>query len=82
MHLLPHLGQKDIADITREEVKQLVYGLLSHEKSRGTVKGILTPLSAMFNLAVEDQHVTANPVIRTLKRSRKEEGSKKRKRRS
>src|SRR5215813_2109714 len=32
IHLLPHFGQKDIAAITREEVKQLAYGLLAKGK--------------------------------------------------
>ena len=34
VHLLPHFGQKDIAEITREDVKQLAYGLLARGRSR------------------------------------------------
>src|SRR5712691_6517919 len=56
LYLLPAFGQKDVTAITREQVKQLAYGLLAQGKSRGTAKGVLTPLSAMFSMAVEDGH--------------------------
>jgi integrase len=79
LHLLPALGQKDIAEITREEVKRLTYGLLSQGKSRQTVKNVLTPLCAMLNCALEDGHVTFNAALRVLKRSRTEEGERKQK---
>src|SRR6267143_4609983 len=68
IHLLPHFGQKDISAITREEVKRLAYGLLAQGKSRSTAKGVLTPLSGMFSMAVEDGHLTSNPALRVLKR--------------
>jgi integrase len=79
LHLRPHFIQKDIANITREDVKQIAYRLLTQGKSRGTVKSVLTPLSAMFTQAVEDQHVTFNPAVRILKRSRSEEGEQQQK---
>jgi integrase len=44
LYLLPTFGQKDIATITREEVKQLAYGLLAQGKSQGTVRNVLAPL--------------------------------------
>ena len=71
---MPHFGQKDIATITREEVKRLAYGLLAQGKSRSTAKGVLTPLSGMLSMAVEDGHLTSNPALRVLKRSRAAEG--------
>jgi integrase len=76
LYLAPAFGQKDIAEISREEVKQLAYGLLAKGKSRPYVKGTLAPLSGMFNHAVEDGHVERNPVLRILKRSRSEEGER------
>lgn len=78
-YLRPSFTQKDIAGITREDVKQLAYWLLAQGKRRGTVKSVLTPLSAMFTQAVEDQHVTFNPAVRVLKRSRSEEGEQQQK---
>jgi integrase len=74
LYLRPAFGQKDITAITREEVKRLAYGLLAQGKSRLTAKGVLTPLSGMFSMAVEDGHVTSNPAFRILKRSRAAEG--------
>ena len=74
LYLLPAFGQKDIAAITREDVKRLAYGLLAHGKRRATAKGVLTPLSGMLSTAVEDGHLASNPALRVLKRSRAAEG--------
>jgi len=79
LYLLPAFGQKDIATITREEVKTLAYDLLARRKQRSTVAGVLTPLIEMFNHALEDGHVDRNPALRILRRSRKEEGEQKQK---
>jgi site-specific recombinase XerD len=73
LHLLPSFGQQDIATITREDVKRLAHGLLTQGKSRSAAKSVLTPLSGMFSMAVEDGHVTGNPAARIL-RSRAAEG--------
>lgn len=67
-YLLPAFGKKDITAITREEVKTLAYGLLAKGKARKTVGVMLAPLSEMFNHAIEDGHLTANPVLRILRR--------------
>jgi integrase len=75
VHLLPRWGQRDISEITREDVKQLAYDLLAQGRSRGTVKAVLTPLSTMFNIALDDGYVAVNPVVRILRRSRAEEGT-------
>jgi integrase len=72
--LQPAFGQKEISAITREEVKQLAYGLLAGGKARKTVEVILAPLSEMFNHAMEDGHVSANPVLRLLRHARSERG--------
>src|SRR5262245_8945397 len=74
LYLLPAFGQTDITAITREAVKRLAYGLLARGKSRGTAKWVLTPLSGMLSTAVEDGHLTSNPALRVLKRSRAAEG--------
>ena len=74
VYLCPCFGHKEIADITREEVKTLAYEMLAQGKSRSYVKATLAPLSEMFNHAIEDGHLTANPALRILRRSRAEEG--------
>ena len=81
VHLEPHFRGKDIGAITREDVKQLAYGLLTppspetKARSRNTVRATLAPLKAMFNHAIEDGHVTSvNPALRILKKSRTDLG--------
>jgi integrase len=74
LYLGPALGKRDLDQITRENVKQLAYGMLAQGKSRSYVKGTLAPLTEMFNHAIEDGHIPVNPALRILKRSREEEG--------
>jgi integrase len=73
-HLLAHFGQRDITTITREEVKQLFYGMLAQGKSRNTVNLTLAPLRAMFNHALEDRHVAVNPALGIMRLARKGKG--------
>jgi integrase len=103
LYLEPRFRQKDINQITREDVKQLAYELLTQPKpdrrkgkqgagegserrladeppktrSRSYVKGVLVPLSEMFNHAIEDGHFTGvNPALRVLRRTRIEAGAR------
>jgi integrase len=74
IYLAPAFGQKDITEITREEVKRLTYEMLAAGKSRNSVKAMVAPLSEMFNHAVEDGHLTSNPAARIMRRTRSEQG--------
>ena len=74
IYLRPCFGEKDITVITREAVKKLAYDMLAQGKSRSYVKATLAPLSEMCNHAIEDGHLTANPALHILRRSRAEEG--------
>src|SRR5712692_8370040 len=56
-----------------------LYDLLAKGKTRSTVKNVLAPIREMFNHAIEDGHVTFNPALRVLRRSRTEEGEQKEK---
>lgn len=69
-HLQPHFGSTDIAKIKRADVKTLMYRMLQHPYSRSYVASTLAPLSGMFNAAMEDGYVTANPAMRIMKRTR------------
>lgn len=73
-YLLPALHKREIDTIPRDKIKQLVYGLLAWGKSRSTVKGIVTPLSEMFNHAIDDGHAAANPTRHILRVSRQDTG--------
>jgi len=76
VHLLPHFGERDIADITRDDVKALAYALLAKGRARATVRAVLAPLREMYSHAIEDGHVSANPATRVLKRSRFDAGAR------
>jgi integrase len=67
------LGQKDITEITREDVTTLVYKLLGDGKARGTVKLIVAPLRGMFNAVLALSHVATNPAQRLFRRTRKDQ---------
>jgi integrase len=77
LYLLPALKHKDLGAISRDDVKKLVYGLVSAGKSRNSVRAALTPLIEMFNHAVEDGHIAVNPAMRVLKRVHTEGTSRK-----
>ncbi len=86
VHLMPRFGTKELAEITRDDVKQLAYELLDQrskkgkQKSRSTVRATLAPLKAMFNHAIEDGHFTrVNPALRILKKSRTDLGQQREK---
>jgi integrase len=80
LYLKPRFGQKDISGVTRDDVKQLAYGMLAQGKSRSYVKATLAPLSEMFNHAIEDGHFTVvNPALRVLRRNRVEDGARREK---
>src|SRR5262249_24781499 len=74
VHLLPFLGETDIREITREQLKQFLYEKLNAGLSRNSVKGYLAPLSEMFSHAIEDGCLERNPCVRILRTPRKEKG--------
>jgi len=75
-HLLPFLGETDLRDITREQLKKFLYEKLSAGLARNTVKGYLAPLRAMFNHAIEDGYVNRNPCQGLMKSIRTEKGER------
>lgn len=79
LYLEPTFKQKDLSEVTRDEVKRLAYAMLANGKSRSYVKGTIAPLSEMFNHAIEDGHVGYNPCLRILRKSRKDNGESRKK---
>jgi len=79
VHLLPFLGDTDIKEITREQLKRFMYEKLNAGLSRNSVKGYLAPLSEMFNHAIEDGHLDHNPCIRIMRTTREEKGKQQQK---
>lgn len=76
VHLLPHFGKRDIGEITRDDVKALIARIVAKGRTRGTVMRVLAPFREMFNHAVDDGHVAANPASNALRRSRLDAGAK------
>ena len=74
VHLLPFLGEADIREITREQLKRFIYEKLNAGLAHNSIKGYLAPLSEMFNHAIEDGHLERNPCVRILRTPRKEKG--------
>ena len=70
VHLLPFLGDTDIREITREQLKRFMYDKLNTGLSRNSVKGYLAPLSEMCNHAIEDGHLDRNPCVRIMRATR------------
>jgi integrase len=79
VHLLPFLGESNIQNITREQLKRLMYQMLNAGLSRNTVKATLAPLSEMFNHAIEDGHLDRNPCLRIMRTTREEKGKQQQK---
>jgi integrase len=64
LYFLPVFGERNIREITREDVKSLCFGLKEKGLSLTTVKLRITILGTVFNAAIEDGILTANPAIR------------------
>ncbi|MHB8833431.1 MAG: tyrosine-type recombinase/integrase [Desulfobacteria bacterium] len=62
--LLPALGDKDIREITRDDVKTLCFEMKQQGLSPGVVKLRGTILGGIFNAAIEDGLLVGNPAIR------------------
>jgi integrase len=64
-HLSPFFGSTPLTDITRDDIKRLIY---QKRETAGltpsSIKQILAPLREMLNHAIEDGLVTSNPVSR------------------
>jgi len=55
---------KALDAITRDDISNLIDKLTAAAKTRSTIKNVIAPLRGMFNQAVEDGVVTANPAVR------------------
>jgi integrase len=67
-HLIPAFGSRDLATITRTELKMLLARKTEAGLSGGTVRAILAVLSMIFSEAQEDGYIDASPVTGLSKR--------------
>ena len=73
-HLVPLLGETDIREITREQLKRFIYEKLNAGMARNTVRGYIAPLREFFNHMIEDGHMDRNPCQGLLRNIRTERG--------
>jgi integrase len=70
-HILPTLGKRSVADVTREEIKELIATIVrAGEHAPRTVHNIYDTVRGVFAFALERNMITATPC--TLKVSKKE----------
>src|SRR5438552_18074156 len=62
-HITPQFGKRDLTEILPTEISSLIEGLLS-KYSRKTVTNVYQLLHVMFEVAVEEDLMVANPVRR------------------
>ncbi len=63
-HLFPTLGSRPLDQVTRKDVKDLVATWNSQGLKKRTILNFLTPLRELYNHAIDDGTVTANPVAK------------------
>jgi integrase len=63
-HVYPVIGTKALSEVSRDDIKTIIANMLSKGLSRSTVHGAIAPLREMFNHAIEDKLVLANPASR------------------
>ena len=75
--ILPVLGCYRLDEVRRADVKQLLISKQREGLRNGTVTNIKNVISAIFNLALEEEIVTNNPAAGVMKYIRKSEERKK-----
>ncbi len=61
-HIYPALGSHTLDQVTRKDVKDFVAKLNDQGLTKRTILNILTPLRELYNHAIDDGTVSANPV--------------------
>lgn len=62
-HLLPRLGPRELATITRRDMQRLVDELSGSGLSASSVRNAIKPLGVLFRRAVRDETIAANPCL-------------------
>jgi integrase len=67
LHIKPHLGSKRLDEIKRRHIKRLISLLKEKGLSSASIQGVIAVLSGIFENAIEDEIVSANPCQNTRK---------------
>ncbi len=63
-YLRPKFGARRMDEIKRDDVKKLIADLISQDLARSTVRNAISVLRGIFNHAIEDNLLEANPAVR------------------
>jgi len=63
-YLRPRFGKKRLDEIKRDDLKALIHELIGKELSRNTIRNALCVIRGLFNYAIEDGLLEANPAAR------------------
>jgi integrase len=63
-NIKPHLGSKRLNKIKRKHIRELIETLKAKKLGSGRIQTVLAVLSGIFNLAIDDELLTANPATR------------------
>jgi integrase len=67
LHIKPHLGSKRLDEVKRRHIKRLISLLKEKGLSSASIQGVIAVLSGIFENAIEDEIVSANPCQNTRK---------------
>jgi integrase len=76
IHVLPTFGKRSIDSITRGEVRDLLLSKFKGNLSKGRTLLIKDVLSSVFNYALDDELIAANPIAGITKRLFPKDNSK------
>src|SRR5262249_3711487 len=63
-YLRPRFGKKHLSEIKRDDIKNLISQLVDKGLARNTVRNALCVIRNLFNCAIEDGLLQANPAAR------------------
>jgi integrase len=70
VHLKPRFGSRRLADVSINDVANMVTELQQNGKKGSTIKGVLVPLGSVYEFALRNGWTAANPVRGLLKSER------------
>lgn len=63
-YLRPKFSIRRLTEIKRDDVKKLISDMIDKDLSRSTVRNAISVLRGIFNQAIEDGIIEANPAVR------------------
>jgi integrase len=63
-HVLPLIGEKRFDSVTREDIKAIIAAMIRKGLSKSTIANTMAPVREMFNHAIDDGVLVANPAAR------------------